>query len=192
MTRDYTGLIDPKITALKQELRPGERIAWQSIQYPRLTGAPMAIFLFAIPWTAFALFWIGTAWFMTRSVDGATDPLAMVFPLFGLPFVFVGMGMMATPFLRYISAKRTIFAVTNQRIIRLYKRKGVLCQSVPAKRIGKVKLFDGKDGHDTLQITLKGKAADFEPKGAKFVIRDIKNAEAAKKFIKRLAEQSSD
>jgi hypothetical protein len=44
---------------VEQELEPGEAIRWVAQPVPRfVTAASIAGFLFAIPWTSFALFWM--------------------------------------------------------------------------------------------------------------------------------------
>ncbi len=39
------------------------------------------------------------------------------FPLFGVPFVLIGLVMLATPLWTHRSARRTVYAVTNRRAI---------------------------------------------------------------------------
>ena len=181
------------LAELQREMQPGERVLWKSKQHPRLFGiASMATWLFAIPWTGFALFWMGMAWFITRSGEGPTDTIAYLFPLFGLPFVLIGLSMFAKPVLRYFGAKYTVFAVTNQRVIRLFKRKGVLTQSVPPERIGKVKIIEDDDGYGTISFKLKGKAGDYEPKGSRFVLYEVEDVDRAKKLIRDLAKSAKD
>ena len=48
---------DPLDLALKRELRSGERVIWKGHQLARISAKAFGIYLFAIPWTAFALFW---------------------------------------------------------------------------------------------------------------------------------------
>ncbi len=180
-----------RLSALEDQLRPGESILWHSIQHPRLIGSNLPVLLFAIPWTAFALFWTGMAWTITRSAPG-DDPIATFFPLFGLPFILVGVGMLSLPMLRYLSAKRTMFAVTTERLIRLYKGKGIILESVPPHRIAKVTKKKRKAPHGTLTVKLKGKAADYEPSGKRFIMSDIEHPDIAKRFIKELAAQAKD
>ena len=83
--------------ALERELEPGERILWSGKQLARLNLAGFAIWLFAVPWTAFALFWMAMAATGVRETEGA-GALAWAFPLFGLPFVAAGIAMLAAPF----------------------------------------------------------------------------------------------
>ena len=79
-------------------LEPGERILWQgrpdaSVVWADLLAAQTLFGLFV---TVFALFWIGAAAAMTGSIgwsDSWFDLIGMVFPLFGVPFVGVGLYM---------------------------------------------------------------------------------------------------
>ena len=73
----------------------------------------LPVVLFAIPWTAFALFWVWSAAAMTACQTGE----ARLFPLFGVPFVLVGLGMLASPFWLMQSAKRTVYVVSDRRAI---------------------------------------------------------------------------
>ena len=114
-----------------------------------------------------------------------------LFPFFGLPFILIGLGMFARPVLRNIAAKYTIFAVTNQRVIRLLKRKNILVQSVPPHRIGQVTVFRGKE-QGTVSFKLKGKAGDYEPKGARFVLYEVDDVSRAEDLIRDLKKSADD
>lgn len=39
------------------------------------------------------------------------------FLIFGLPFVLIGLGMMAAPFYAYRKAQRTLYAITSERAL---------------------------------------------------------------------------
>jgi hypothetical protein len=100
---------------IDREVRPGERILWvgrPSLRRAMLLGVvPM---LFAIPWTAFAIFWMYGAAGATQ--HGAPWPFAL-FPLFGLPFVLIGIGMFTAPLWIRRAALRSAYVVTDQRAI---------------------------------------------------------------------------
>lgn len=101
---------------IESELQPGETITWAGQPKPRaFTLQTIPIFVFAIPWTAFAVFWIVMA-------SGATTkhPVkgpGIFFPLFGLPFVLVGLGMLSAPLWMRRLARRTVYLITNRRAI---------------------------------------------------------------------------
>jgi len=69
--------------------------------------------LFGIPFTAFAAFWI---WGAAQATAGADDPGAF-FPLFGLPFLLIGLGIVATPLWAMLRARVTVYAVTDRRAL---------------------------------------------------------------------------
>jgi hypothetical protein len=97
------------------ELAKGERIAWIGRPIPWLparSSLPMA--LFGIPFTAFALFWTAAAGgFAFRHGPGPPS----FFPMFGLIFVVVGLGLLLSPLWAFRKATRTIYAITDQRAL---------------------------------------------------------------------------
>ncbi|MFA6280273.1 MAG: hypothetical protein WC612_05735 [Bdellovibrionales bacterium] len=116
---------------VQAELSGGERLLW--------TGRPLAfrvfmstliIYLFAIPWTAFSLFWEAMAislWFTKagdKMPEGMGRAVMIVFPLFGLPFIAVGFFMLARPFIEGRRARKTIYAITDRRALVI--RQGAL------------------------------------------------------------------
>lgn len=100
---------------VERELREGEKLLW--VGQPargRFIVESLPAFLFAIPWTAFAVFWIiGAAGFSMPDFRDGFD----FFPLFGLPFVLVGLGMLSMPLWAMRRARRTVYAVTDRRAI---------------------------------------------------------------------------
>jgi hypothetical protein len=122
-------LLHPEVRSrIQSELDSGERLLWAAQPEPkRFARGSIGLVLFGIPWTAFALFWIfmasGGFWGL---VDGGFDfpreqgvfqIVSICFPLFGLPFVLIGFGMLSTPYWARRKAKRTAYAVTDRRVI---------------------------------------------------------------------------
>jgi hypothetical protein len=101
---------------VKRELESGERILWMEQPIPRyFTAMSTGAFLFAIPWTAFAVFWMcGAAGFKLPDFSKGGFGL---FPLFGLPFVLIGIGMLSTPLWVYRRAFKTVYVITDRRAI---------------------------------------------------------------------------
>ncbi len=113
-------MIDPSIPRplqdiVERELESDERVEW--IEMPRrvfFTPVATAAFLFAIPWTAFALFWTaGAAGFKVPDFNRGVD----LFPLFGMPFILIGLGMLSAPLWAYLRAGKTVYVITNRRAI---------------------------------------------------------------------------
>lgn len=93
-----------------KELEIDESIRWieQPIPY-FFTISSLIAFLFAIPWTSFAIFWM----YMASSFD-------ILFALFGIPFVVIGFGMLSSPIWLRLSAKNTAYVITNKRALSIY------------------------------------------------------------------------
>lgn len=119
--------LDLTVSALPQELRDrvrgelraGERLLWIGQPLPgRAFWSALPIILFAIPWTAFAVFWVASAVWMTgRAPGGGIGALFSCFPLFGVPFILIGLAMLSTPLWAWRQAAHTCYALTDQRAI---------------------------------------------------------------------------
>lgn len=85
---------------VNNELDNDEIIEWMYMPIPHyFKRMSLAMFLFAIPWTAFAFFWIyGASGF---EMPDFSKGGASLFPLFGLPFVLVGIGMLSSSLWTY-------------------------------------------------------------------------------------------
>src|SRR5512139_1652604 len=100
---------------LRAELKPGESIAWAGQPNPdRYMKSGFKLWLFFIPWTAFSLFWIaGASGFRMPQFNSGWS----LFPLFGLPFLLIGLGGLSSPLWLRLKARSTIYAITNRRAI---------------------------------------------------------------------------
>jgi len=98
-----------------RELEAGERIQWIDMPIPRyFTPASISAFLFGIPWTAFSIFWVcGAAGFEFPDFEQGFD----LFPLFGIPFVLVGFGMLSAPLWAYRKSLKSVYVITDRRAI---------------------------------------------------------------------------
>ncbi|MFC1483363.1 hypothetical protein ACFL56_03785 [Candidatus Margulisiibacteriota bacterium] len=101
------------------DLLSDERLLWTGQPDPSKLFTKGDIFMipFSLMWGGFAIFWETMALSFTVFSD-APDPVAYIFPLFGLPFVIVGCYMIFGRFLlKKYKKKRTYYAVTNKRVI---------------------------------------------------------------------------
>ncbi len=99
----------------RNELEPGEQLKWVGAPEPtRMMIQSLPILVFAIPWTAFALFWMAMA-LSSVSRSPIHSGVSMIFPLFGLPFVLIGLCMLSAPVWARRKARRTVYAVTDRR-----------------------------------------------------------------------------
>jgi hypothetical protein len=101
---------------VNRELESGERIQWIEQPIPKyFTAISTAAFLFGIPWTAFAIFWIAGA--SGFKIPDFSKGGFSFFPLFGVPFFLIGLGMLSTPLWFYLKALKTVYVVTDRRAI---------------------------------------------------------------------------
>lgn len=145
-----TGIIPPLLQeALDRELEHGERVRWTGMPKPRLfTPGTVGAFLFAIPWTGFAIFWTcGAAGFKIPKFDKPSD----FFPLFGLPFLLIGLGMLSSPWWSYRSALKTLYAITSKRAIII--KRGMSSTSI--------KNFMPDDLHDLHKVERRDGSGDI-------------------------------
>ena len=98
-----------------RELEPGERISWIGMPNPAFfTPKSKTMFLFAIPLTLFAVFWMcGAAGFKVPDFKEASS----LFALFGLPFFFIGIGLLLSPLFAYYKSLKTVYVITNHRAL---------------------------------------------------------------------------
>jgi hypothetical protein len=103
-------------TQVELELQSGERIVWMDQPIPgRMARGSMGLVIFGIPWTAFAIFWV------TMAAQGISKsnagPMGWLFPLFGVPFILIGIGMLSSPYWARRRAERMAYVITDRRAI---------------------------------------------------------------------------
>jgi hypothetical protein len=173
---------------IDRELDHAERVEWSGQPKPmRLAWQSLPIVLFAIPWTAFAVFWTcGAADFKIPDFDSAFD----LFPLFGLPFVLVGLGLLSTPFWLIRKARRTVYVVTDQRAIIIEARRTVSVRSFGPADLKGFQRKERRDGSGDITFghpIRSSSDADCSPTQAGFLgIRDVRHVE---ELLRRLADQ---
>ena len=93
-------MLDPSIPLklqeiVQRELDRDERVGMKHNAKPKFFSGPaFGFFLFAIPWTAFSVFWMaGAAGFKIPQFKNGED----LFPLFGIPFFLIGIGLLSSP-----------------------------------------------------------------------------------------------
>jgi len=119
--------------AFRSELMSGENLLWSGQPDPNVWFAKEDLFAipFSVFWLGFALFWEWGAMTPMREMAVKTPKhvppdaftyFPYIFPLFGLPFVLIGLYMLFGRILvRRWKRKRTYYAVTDKRVMVLYK-----------------------------------------------------------------------
>lgn len=159
---------------------------WQSGRIARIDPKSFGIYLFAVPWTAFALLWTTLAAAGASAFDGV-GVLAWALPLFGLPFIAVGVIMMAAPFYGYHTAAKTLYAVTDRRLVRLTLGRSLKVHSIPGERLGEMQRSERPDGSGTLSFAVGvGTDSDGDRITERFDMADIPGVFEAATQIERM------
>jgi hypothetical protein len=142
-------MLDDYAVSIDRELSRGERLLWKG--RPRggvaLRSSDLYLIPFSLLWGGFALFWEYMALFRIPK----NDPVTWIFPLFGIPFVVVGLYIMFGRFL--VDAKtreRSEYAVTDRRAIivsGLFSRK---VKSINLQALPEMTLSEKADGSGTI------------------------------------------
>jgi Bacterial PH domain len=141
----------------QSELQSGESLCWTGTADPRraaLSALPASIF--GIPFVAFSLFWITQAYHATSALSKNNNAFAKgfaVFPIFGLPFLFVGLGIILMPLRAFLKGGNTVYAVTNQRVMIITGSGNRSVKSVMPADIVSVDHRERPDGSGDIAIT---------------------------------------
>jgi hypothetical protein len=174
---------------VNQELEDGERIEWIGMPIPRFfTPAATASFLFAIPWTAFALFWIcGAAGFKIPDFNEGFD----VFPLFGVPFVLIGFAMLASPLWAHKKASRSVYVITNRRAIIMDGGWSTTIRSYTPDKLQNIYRKERKDGSgDVIVDRCSFRDSDGDQHSRALGFLRIKHPKEIESRLKALAGQA--
>jgi len=156
--QEVIAMFDPTIPqslqdTIDRELERDERIEWLGMP-KRIFFTPGATraFLLAIPWTAFALFWTagaaGTATNM-KEVPG----LFSHFPLFGLPFILIGFGMLSSPIWAYYRGGKSVYVITDRRAITIDGGWSTTIRSYPPNELTDISRKEKRDGSGDVIIS---------------------------------------
>ncbi len=143
--------------ALRGNLADGERVVWYGVPAPRYVNRAFAMWIFAVPWTAFSLAWTGIAG--VAYLSSFEDPSASwarwwgwIMPLFGTPFVAVGGWMLYQPIRLRAEAGRTLHAMTNRRLMTLTLGKTRTTKWVDLDKLGPVTVKTHANGWGDLSV----------------------------------------
>lgn len=170
-----------------RELERDERIEW--IAMPRrvyFTRRARAMFLFGIPWTAFALFWVAAAagFKVPKFAQGEE-----LFPLFGVPFILVGLGMLSSPLWAYYCGGKTIYVITNRRAITFDGGWSTTIRSYPPDKLSDIFRREYRDGSGDVVINRKvWRDSDGDQRSEELGFMRIDDAKEVEGRLNRLAE----
>ena len=152
-------------STISSKLDPEERLLWSGQPRGGLRFRPQDIFLipFSLMWGGFAIFWEVMA---LSTITKAPGPVGIVFPLFGLPFVAVGLYLIfGRFFFDARSRDRTHYGVTDRRILIV---SGVFSQqtkSLQLRTLSDITLSERSDGSGSISFGPSHPMAGFFPAG---------------------------
>ena len=174
---------------LRREMSPGEQLLWSAMPDPKRMKIIFGVWLFAVPWTAFALFWTGAAssglW-----AGHASSIISWIFPLWGLPFIGVGLWMLSMPFSIRKQAKHMIFGITNQRVLSLMDHRKRDVRSVSLDLLGPISRKEGADGWGDVTIeTGSSRDSDGDRVTDKFQIFGVPDVARVERMLREAQQQ---
>jgi hypothetical protein len=129
-----------------KELASGEKLVWAD--QPRAGALARREFpkaLFGIPFTAFAVFWVFGAWHSTNQSTAHNTPF-VIFPLFGLIFVGIGLITLLSPLRARMKARSTFYAITAERLLIIEGRRSHRVTSFIPADIQQIERTERPDG----------------------------------------------
>ncbi len=103
-------ILSPDAGMVKPELEAKEQLRWIGRPSPWACAwaKSWSMFLFSFLFGGFSIYWVYGA---------ASKGGDKLFPLFGVPFVLIGLAMFLSPVWQYLKARATVYAVTDRRAL---------------------------------------------------------------------------
>jgi hypothetical protein len=160
MSRDISNLPHDLRKSLSAELAPGERVLYAAQPDWRAEwGKLLAILIFGLGWSAISLLFFGMSIggllglvpFMSNGKPAGLSMMLFFFVL-SLPFVAIGLAMLAAPFLGIRKSRHTVHVVTDARLLSVYVGRDKGAESYPFAKVNFIKRRDHRDGTGNLSI----------------------------------------
>ncbi len=180
---------------VERELNKNERVLWVGQPIPaKMARKSLPAVLFGIPWTGFALFWMaGASGFRVPDFDEPFD----FFPLFGLPFVLVGILMLTAPIWAKRAALKTVYVLTDERaIIFESKLSATKVRSLSPDQLSDIYRTEDSDGNGDIVFmreTSVGSRGRKRSRSVGFiVIREVREVESKIRELRDVVARRSD
>ena len=153
--------LPPELAArVGSELRDGESLVWVGQPRPDLYArASGCLVVFGMFFTAFAALWLlvtfGIGLFLVGAGGNALEFAGvpfLVFGLFGLPLLLIGVGLLTVPIWNRKWARRICYLLTDQRAITWEPTLfgGVTVRSFSRDGLGRITRYENADGSGSL------------------------------------------
>lgn len=184
-------LPEPLCSLVQDELEDGETVVWCGQPIVRqLAMRTSPIVVFAIPWTAFAIFGMaGAADFKMPDFKQGAD----LFPLFGIPFLLIGFGMLSAPFWMGRKAKKTVYVLTNRRAIIFDGGRSTRIRSFESDRLNRIERKQRSDGSgDVIFEKNLSSDSDGHHQIAEIGFLAIPNVKEVEGMVRQLIEKNAN
>lgn len=112
------------------------------------------------------------------------------FPLFGVPFVLIGIGMLSSPLWAYRNQLKTVYLITDRRAITIDGGRSSTIRSYLPDNLRDIFRREHKDGTGDVVITRNAwKDSDGDKQIQELGFLRIQNAKSVESMLKALAEQ---
>ncbi len=182
---------------VEKELSYRENVVWMSKPRAASIGKQhLAEFLFAIPWTAFSLFWMAGASGLLFGSDvreqvNEMSTFNMIFPLFGLPFLAIGLWMLLKPVLAVKNAGRVLYVVTTERAFEMHLGSGKTITSYYPEDIGRIERSEKTDGSGDVFFTSESVSTNNGSRTRKVGFVGVENARELEECLMELKKLST-
>ncbi len=135
-------------SSIKDYILADERLLWtgKPVKEIRLLPSEKIIMVFGAFWTAFSAFWIAMAYAGTAEMEGDAI-MANIFPLFGIPFLLVGLYLMIISPIRAKRKRKNVeYALTDKRVLIFYNNKIQSLQAFKYNEIQNISFGCDADG----------------------------------------------
>lgn len=193
-----TNIPEPLRSLAQKELRPGEMVRYAAQPDPLRACLPaFLIWGFAIPWSAFSFTFFGIGLWMVYDLVMGAGPqkneqwFALLVPVFSLPFVAIGVGMLGAPFWIMRVARHTVFVITDRRIFSLRGGRSTEVKNCQPVSIQSLTRKERPDGTGTLKLITGGyRDHDGDRHTNSFDLPAIPQAAEAQRLIEELMAES--
>jgi hypothetical protein len=145
---------DPS-SEIASELSSGERLLWagRPRQGVYFRPADAVMIPFSLLWGGFAIFWEFMAVTAVSSPRSGAHPhpAPLVFPLFGIPFVLIGLYLIVGRFFFDSRQRRkTVYGLSDQRVIIKSGSFGAAVKSISLRTISELSFSEDSAGRGTI------------------------------------------
>ncbi len=147
-------------SVLQEYLNSGESLEWSGQPKRGFRLQPKDAFLipFSIFWCGFAVFWelMALGIFFRTGRAGVSPPsiIAIIFPLFGIPFVLIGLYLLFGRFVfDAMRRKKTYYGVTDKRILIIEGLRSQKVKSFAIESLTNITMTKKGDGTGTITFS---------------------------------------